>query len=963
MRKIDRLWDAFWSEGIPNPLEIVDQITYLMFIRRLEDIQTARENQHERTGVPVENPIYTTETDSLRWSRFKELAPDTMLSVVRDQVFPWLRSLARADTTYAHHLKDARLTIPTANFLARVVNLLDELPLDAGDTTGNLYEYMLSKSALAGQNGQFRTPRHIIQLMVETMAPGPQDDVCDPACGTAGFLVAAAEYVARVHKNTLLDPAQAKHFNQGMFHGFDFDNRMLRLASMNMLLHGIEQPDIRYRDSLAQNIADDAERYSVILANPPFAGTLDYERTATNLQQTVRTKKTELLFLALSLQLLKPGGRAAVIVPEGVLFGSSAAHKELRRILVEDHKLDGVIKLPSGVFRPYTEISTSILLFTKTNGGGTDDVWFYEVTADGFSLDAKHSPLLAQDKTGPRPAVALQEAENARNNLPDVVARWLRRNGSERRRSRSDQSFSVPREEIIVQDYNLSFNCYREIGSGKKTGRVEDWRLGDFAEVISGWVPVRELEWDTRPADLLNEQRVLHASLLASPLPNVEDLPLRTTTRQPKYRLQEGDIVGRDLASQRNWTVLPSEYEGLQAGQGVLIIRITRNIVPAEYVVTYLSTPQAEKALPRYGGVIPRVKRADLANLAIPACDGDFESIRSAVSILNEGNGEVKRIKDQLETSRMSIFEDGTKGDRRIRLEQAADLSTLIVGTLHKQTEPYRVFQGTYPYPIARAVRKFQHSQNPSEKHEAAIQCAETLIISLGIVSMALAAYRGRKNLDEIAKWMEAVNSTGVSIGRWVGVTRAVGNDARKSGEEATGLGHATATKKGGKGLIADLEALVNMRNKIRHGGGPHTRAEVEASLAKLETLLFNALTHSAFLAKMKWIYTDRLSWQPASKRYRISGLLLMGDHPDFEPNNFETSKPIADNNLYILTQQDEVIPLLPFCTLADCPICLVPELYYPDQITKSTARLKSIDRGHELDSETIFDGLSEFME
>ena len=420
--KIDRVWDAFWSGGISNPLEVIEQITYLMFIRRLDDIQNRKERQANRTGKPVEKPIYTQKTQTLRWSWFANRSPDEMLIIVRDDVFPWLRELGGEDSTYSQHMKDARFSITTSNLLAKVVAMLDELPATEQDTKGDLYEYMLGKIATAGQNGQFRTPRHIIALMVEMMAPGPGDEICDPACGTAGFLVASAEYVNRTHREALLAPAQRQHFNDSMFHGFDFDSTMLRIGSMNMLQHGIDDPDIRYRDSLAESTAGEAEKYSMILANPPFAGSLDYEVTAKDLQAVVKTKKTELLFLALFLRLLKPGGRAAVIVPDGVLFGSSKAHKELRRILVEDHKLDAVVKLPGGVFKPYAGVSTAILFFTKTNSGGTDNVWFYEVTADGWSLDDKRAPLLAEDKLGPIPGDALDEAEHTRNNLHS--ARW-----------------------------------------------------------------------------------------------------------------------------------------------------------------------------------------------------------------------------------------------------------------------------------------------------------------------------------------------------------------------------------------------------------------------------------------------------------------------------------------------------------------------------------------------------------
>ncbi|MFD0204662.1 MULTISPECIES: type I restriction-modification system subunit M [Saccharothrix] len=462
--RIDRVWDAFWSGGISNPLEVIEQITYLMFIRRLDDLQTAKENKANRTGRPIESPIYTPGTDRLRWSRFANEAPDAMLALVRDGVFPWLRNLGGEGSTYSHHMKDARFTITTSNLLAKVVDMLDEIPLGDRDVKGDLYEYMLGKIATAGHNGQFRTPRHIIQLMVEMMAPGPKDEICDPACGTAGFLVSSAEYVNRTHREALLEPAQRKHFNESMFHGFDFDGTMLRIGSMNMLLHGVENPDIRYRDSLAESAADEAERYSLILANPPFAGSLDYETTAKDLLKVVKTKKTELLFLALFLRLLKPGGRAAVIVPDGVLFGSTKAHKELRKSLVEDHKLDAVVKLPSGVFKPYAGVSTAILFFTKTNSGGTDDVWFYEVTADGFSLDDKRTALLDEDKLGPVPADGeLTEGEHQKNNLPDVLRRWKLRNGGEHSRTRSEQSFYVLKADIAAQGYDLSLNRYKEV--------------------------------------------------------------------------------------------------------------------------------------------------------------------------------------------------------------------------------------------------------------------------------------------------------------------------------------------------------------------------------------------------------------------------------------------------------------------------------------------------------------------
>jgi type I restriction enzyme M protein len=468
--QIDAIWNAFWTGGISNPLEVIEQITYLLFLRRLDDLQTLEELKAQRLKKPIERRIFPEGKDpkkmpyeQLRWSKFKNLEPREMYTVVNEHVFPFLRTLGGDESTYAHHMKDARFTIPTPGLLAKVVDLTDHVPMEDRDTKGDLYEYMLGKIASAGQNGQFRTPRHIIRLMVEMVSPMPTDTVCDPACGTCGFLVAVGEYLRQRHPEALTDLKLRKHFHRGLFHGFDFDNTMLRIGSMNMLLHGVENPDVIYRDSLSQDHAGEEEKYTLVLANPPFAGSLDYENTAKDLLQVVKTKKTELLFLSLFLRLLKPGGRAAVIVPDGVVFGASNAHKTLRRILVEDQKLDAVISLPGGVFKPYAGVSTAILIFTKTNSGGTDFVWFYNVEADGWSLDDKRAPLLPDEKLGAVPKIELRTEEHAKNNLPDVLARWRQRTSTERRRLRTAQSFCVSKALIAEKDYDLALNQYREV--------------------------------------------------------------------------------------------------------------------------------------------------------------------------------------------------------------------------------------------------------------------------------------------------------------------------------------------------------------------------------------------------------------------------------------------------------------------------------------------------------------------
>ena len=451
--KVDNIWNTMWSGGISNPLSVIEQLTYLLFIKRLDEMHTLKESKAARTGKPIEGPILAPHQDAIRWSRFRETAPEKMFATVRDEVFPFMKALggqreeadAERGSTYAHHMRDALFMMPTPRVLANVVDQLDGVDMADSDTKGDLYEYMLGKIATAGQNGQFRTPRHIIKLMVEMAAPTPKDVICDPACGTAGFLIAAAEYLVEHESGTIYkDAAARRRFNEGTFHGYDFDNTMLRIGSMNMLLHGAQNPAIRYRDSLAQADDDDAEKYSLILANPPFAGSLDYESTAKDLQQIIKTKKTELLFLALFLRLLQTGGRAAVIVPAGVLFGSTKAHRTLRTILVEEQKLDAVISMPPGVFKPYAGVSTAILLFTKTNSGGTDHVWFYDMQADGYSLDDKRT----------------QQQE--KSDLGDILARWKNRE-AERKRARTDQSFLVPKAEIADNGYDLSINRYKEL--------------------------------------------------------------------------------------------------------------------------------------------------------------------------------------------------------------------------------------------------------------------------------------------------------------------------------------------------------------------------------------------------------------------------------------------------------------------------------------------------------------------
>ncbi|SFE66597.1 type I restriction enzyme M protein [Nitrosomonas sp. Nm166] len=444
--QVDQIWNTFWSGGISNPLSVIEQITYLLFAKRLDELHTAKESQANLLGTPIDNPIFEPHQTDLRWSYFKNFDPERKFNVFRDQVFPFIKSLnGRAGSAYTRFMKDAVFIIPTPALLDKVINMIDTIPMHDRDTKGDLYEYMLSKIATAGQNGQFRTPRHIIKLMVELTAPTPKDIIGDPACGTCGYLVAAAEYLERNHKTMLHDEQLKEHFHHHMFHGADFDSSMLRIGAMNMTLHGIDNPSIENRDSLSEGHAQHRNRYTLILANPPFKGSLDFDGTAKDLLQVSKTKKTELLFISLFLKQLKPGGRCACIVPDGVLFGSSNAHQQLRQNLVEEHQLNAVISMPSGAFKPYAGVSTAILIFTRTDSGGTDKVWFYDMQADGFSLDDKREPVAAND-------------------IPDIIARYRQyQAGEDDFTDRKARAFTVPKTDIVANKYDLSINRYREI--------------------------------------------------------------------------------------------------------------------------------------------------------------------------------------------------------------------------------------------------------------------------------------------------------------------------------------------------------------------------------------------------------------------------------------------------------------------------------------------------------------------
>ena len=446
---IDRIWTNFWEGGVTNPLTVIEQITYLLFIKGLDDIDIAHEKSDHMLGIKTKR-IFDEKHQECRWSIFKNYPAEKMYKIVGENVFPFIKSLSNnKNSGYAKYMEDAIFIIPTPIMLQRVVTAIDKLKMKDRDTKGDVYEYLLSKLSTAGTNGQFRTPRHIIKMMVELMKPTPEDIIVDPAAGSAGFLVEAGEYLRNNRNDLFLTENLKEHFNNTMFYGFDMDRTMLRIGAMNLMQHGIENPNISYKDSLSEDNEDNS-KYTLVLANPPFKGSIDRERTSKDLLNITKTKKTELLFLALFLRILRTGGRAASIVPDGVLFGSSNAHKAIRKEIIEKHKLEAIISMPSGVFKPYAGVSTAIMIFTKTGDGGTDKVWFYDMTADGFSLDDQRQPI-------------------KENDIPDIIKRFNNRNSKEEQeRARTEKSFFVPKKEIVENDYDLSINKYKEIIVEKK---------------------------------------------------------------------------------------------------------------------------------------------------------------------------------------------------------------------------------------------------------------------------------------------------------------------------------------------------------------------------------------------------------------------------------------------------------------------------------------------------------------
>lgn len=459
--KIDQIWDTFFVAGITNPITVLEQMTYVFFMKMLDDKQLQEEENARDWGGEVKNPTFPKGQnwvnpeavseeekkgipyENLRWHVFKNFGSDNMFRLVQRDVFEFIKHIGTGEeSAYSRYMKSAVFLIPNARTLSKIVDGVDSLDMNNRDAMGDVYEYILGKMAASGTNGQFRTPRHIIRMIVELMEPTPKDYICDPAMGSAGFLVEAVKYIKENYEQSMYVSEEMEHIKTNLINGFDTDQTMLRIGAMNLLLHDISSPNLAWRDSLSEQ-NEDQSCYSLIMANPPFAGSLDKGNVNKKILAYANTTKTELLFIAQFMRSLEIGGRCASIVPDGVLFGTSKAHVAIRQELVDKQQLKAVISMPSGVFKPYAGVSTAVLIFTKTNSGGTDKVWFYDMKADGFSLDDKRTPI-------------------SDNDIPDIIKRYHDA-ANETSRSRKEKSFFVPVEEIRNNDYDLSINKYKEI--------------------------------------------------------------------------------------------------------------------------------------------------------------------------------------------------------------------------------------------------------------------------------------------------------------------------------------------------------------------------------------------------------------------------------------------------------------------------------------------------------------------
>lgn len=639
--QIDQIWDTFWTGGISNSIDILEQMTYLFFMKLLDDKQLNQEATAAIIGQKVSNPTFgeglwhnpdqdrDVPFDDLRWSRFRNFEPSRMFQTVSQDIFSFIKHLnSGKESAYSRFMESAIFLIQSPRNLVKIVEGINYLDMNNRDTMGDVYEYILGKMAASGNNGQFRTPRHIIRMMVDMMKPTLDDTICDPAMGSAGFIVESAKYITEHYRTELMKRDRARHFRTTMLNGFDTDPKMLRIGAMNLMLHGVDSPTVEFRDSLSTDNTDE-NRYTLILANPPFSGSLDNEAVAKSLLAIANTKKTELLFISLFLRSLQIGGRCASIVPTSALTGLAKDSIAIRKNLIEKHRLEAVISMPPGVFNPYSPIATSIIIFTKTNYGGTDKVWFFDMKADGFSLDKKRDAI-------------------PQNDIPIIIERFHNLD-KEASRGRTDNSFFVPVEEIIEKKYDLTFKKYSEviretvhyaspssimqsiealeqqifdidilslINKAAQNTKWEYRRLGDVCIIERGGSPRPIKDFLTDSEDGINWIKIGDAQQGSKYITSTKEKIIQEGVVKSRMVYKGDFILSNSMSFGRPYILA---IDGC-IHDGWLAIRNTENFFDKDFLYYFLSAPSTYRTLQKMAsdGVVSNLNTVIVSDLLVP---------------------------------------------------------------------------------------------------------------------------------------------------------------------------------------------------------------------------------------------------------------------------------------------------------------------------------------------------------
>jgi type I restriction enzyme M protein len=929
---IDRIWDAFWSAGVTRPVDVVDQVGLLLFARYADSMQTALERKALRTDTDVAEPLFPdgwtptgVPATHLRWSYLKDESPDRMFDLVCQHLIPFAQSIGRRMGTYGGHLSGLRVLVDGPNRLVPILDLVDRLPLRSRNDRAAVFDHFLAKLEASGRHGMSQTPRHIVELVVALMEPTADDEICDPAVGTGGFLTTAAEHVRSMPTS---DAGERPRIDDHRLRGYEIDQAMARIASMSLLMRGHGDADIALQDALAEETESDAGRYSLVMVNPPFGGTIG-SAPNNELLLAAKTKRTELLFLELALGLLRKDGRAAAVVSESVLFGTSQAHRTLRRRLVEEHRLDGVIRLPSGTFRPHVGIGTAILLFGRTDERGTDHVWFYDLEADGFSLDDRRRPLLPREKLGPRPGAPLGPSEHDLNNLPDALRRWHLRHSEERGNPRMEQSFCVPRAEIAAKDYDLSLPEYRTTLA--EVAIKNGVRLGDLLDQNVERVPA--------DGHLIIGGRHLTGGTISldSATPEGDPGGIRP--------LQAGDVVGRILGDPI-WTVVTDVHlrSPLAADRDLHVLRPT-GITPMALHALLSSELVTEQVDARRRGDSARglILFASLCEVMVPSIphDGqhaialpDARGLRSAMN----------RFVDDLEGESGRAFTGRTWTEAALTLADASARARTAADVVERFRSPQTVAQLTYPHPLAHALRSLEVARSVGDARHENEEILHAFEIAL-ILTGAVAGARMVMDTGRVpTKWRKGLTN-GVSLGNWHTLARLGAEHAAQQNDELDGL--AAALSEG-----ADLDALfadfLVWRNDRAHGGGPRSDSQYERANADLRPRFDRLIDALRPLGRMRLWIVDDLDAMEAKDAFELRTRTMHGDHPDFIPRREYRDQAIRKGTLMVTSRSRRTeFSLKPLLIYVVCEGCLAHRFFYADKLSGGTVTYRSLTCQH----------------